>query len=826
MQAASLLDSLDAGARAAAPSSAASAGNTLGSGARGKAPMLTPAELRIKAAQAASDRAAALARTSAARPSSGAGDGGASGRAHSESRRLADDFGEEEEEEAQLKAALAASLLEAAPAQMPVVSAAVAGRRGTAGLTTHKSPREPRVATREIGKGKIEIIDEDDEEEASPVIELQESQDMDADPVIEIQSQVAEDSFSDDELQAALAASLRDDAAAPHTMAVSSCVSLSCSTSAAAAADSASAYSSRAVRQPPGGIPSRGKHKASPAPKGVSSSVLMSRLAGGARGAEEHARILVDTTERKRNADPREICRRLAAVVERSSPAARVGGAASGKTLLTQRDVEQKRLVVGDFTAVMVEEHGEENEEQEQERVLVVVERKTIADLCGRSLKGDHLRQVSKLRGCGVPGFLLLEGETKHAKNCSVWGLSPDQDVGKAGGGSVVQDDEHCKELLAWLVLTDKSLGGLGPGTVRVLQTKDLEQTLALLSALSMCAACEAQGGSLGRLHAAGGWHDDTAPLLIGQVQKAVAQVTKASKALSKTLESRDVPARAAAQMTERFGNIATVEAMLDSCKSDYHRSKVLDVADLSECRGAAGRAILQLLAPAAARVDDTDDDVVDLTMPAARRGGNRQCHIEASAGMLKMLVRGEEDQTELRQCRWLEIKEYSGAREVPALWMTARCCSKGGAGGAHRESVAVRLTVVKGPAVIEALLKAARGASSTSTNSNFSWQFQAAAAAAASVLERECDSLEDVEGAPRILVLEGIERARIAEEKKNGTAARELRDLRLLCDMLVSCLLLGHPSLTVWRSTNQDDSRSYVFALARVARTQALLVA
>jgi len=102
----------------------------------------------------------------------------------------------------------------------------------------------------------------------------------------------------------------------------------------------------------------------------------------------------------------------------------------------------------------------------------------------------------------------------------------------------------------------------------------------------------------------------------------------------------------------------------------------------------------------------------------------------------------------------------------------------------------------------------------------------QAAAAAAAEVLEQECDSLEDFEEAPRILVLEGVERARIAEEKKSGTAARELRDLRLLCDMLVSCLLLGHPSLTVWRSNNQDESRSYAFALARVARTQALLVA
>ena len=42
---------------------------------------------------------------------------------------------------------------------------------------------------------------------------------------------------------------------------------------------------------------------------------------------------------------------------------------------------------------------------------------------------------------------------------------------GKASGSSVVQDCEDYMELLAWLVLTDRSLAGRGPGTVRVLQS-------------------------------------------------------------------------------------------------------------------------------------------------------------------------------------------------------------------------------------------------------------------------------------------------------------------------------------------------------------------
>jgi hypothetical protein len=38
---------------------------------------------------------------------------------------------------------------------------------------------------------------------------------------------------------------------------------------------------------------------------------------------------------------------------------------------------------------------------------------------------------------------------------------------------------------------------------------------------------------------------------------------------------------------------------------------------------------------------------------------------------------------------------------------MTLRCCNRG-AGAVHRESLPVRLSVVKGPAVVEAVLKAA----------------------------------------------------------------------------------------------------------------------
>jgi hypothetical protein len=138
------------------------------------------------------------------------------------------------------------------------------------------------------------------------------------------------------------------------------------------------------------------------------------------------ARILVDTTERKKNNDPREIVRRLGALVHENNAVASSSVVTTahggGKRILDKRDVEQKKLCMGDFTTVLVEE--DEEGAGERERVLMMVERKTINDLCGRSATGDHLRQLSRMRGSGLQrGFLLLEGDAKDAPKATVWGI-------------------------------------------------------------------------------------------------------------------------------------------------------------------------------------------------------------------------------------------------------------------------------------------------------------------------------------------------------------------------------------------------------------------
>jgi ERCC4-type nuclease len=118
--------------------------------------------------------------------------------------------------------------------------------------------------------------------------------------------------------------------------------------------------------------------------------------------------------------------------VGESNSASRFGGGGSSRSsskIVDSEDVEQKKLQMGDFAIVLVdknEEVGEvsedEDAEQGKERVLALVERKTINDLCGRSQSGDHLRQISRIKGSGIEkGFLLLEGDPKSAANCTVW---------------------------------------------------------------------------------------------------------------------------------------------------------------------------------------------------------------------------------------------------------------------------------------------------------------------------------------------------------------------------------------------------------------------
>jgi len=208
-----------------------------------------------------------------------------------------------------------------------------------------------------------------------------------------------------------------------------------------------------------------------------------------------------------------------------------------------------------------------------------------------------------------------------------------------------------------------------------------------------------------------------------------------------------------------------------------------MDIADCRDCQDASIRnAVLNIVAPDAADLiacpadgggrggvgvegwggganivvsksisyeilSSDEDDIFDLTAsapsPQASRstrgcggdggggggGGGGECwkehvaHVEASAGLLKVLLPSESDKQELARCEWLCIKEWSGSREVLALWMTVRCCCKKGpgAGDEHRESLPVRLTCVKGSRAVELLLQTATDLDAKSSSSSAS---------------------------------------------------------------------------------------------------------
>ena len=105
--------------------------------------------------------------------------------------------------------------------------------------------------------------------------------------------------------------------------------------------------------------------------------------------------------------------------------------------------------------------------------VNLLVERKRIADLVGRSAVGDHLKQLRRMEDSALQHlFFLIEGNLKHASNCTVYDTET-AEMESICLGSKEDIDAFCAKLI---VLGSK---------VGVLQTKDSAGTVRLLKNIS-----------------------------------------------------------------------------------------------------------------------------------------------------------------------------------------------------------------------------------------------------------------------------------------------------------------------------------------------------
>lgn len=151
--------------------------------------------------------------------------------------------------------------------------------------------------------------------------------------------------------------------------------------------------------------------------------------------------LLVDERERLRNVEPR---RFFEAIADSSGAAVR------------------RRLKLGDFAWTMSEG-----------LVDLVLERKRIEDLVGRSAVGDHLKQLRRMERSGLQHlFFLIEGNQSLASNCTVY----DTEEAKSLESAI-----YCKEdidaFCAELIVDGSKVG--------VLQTRDSAGTIRLLKYIS-----------------------------------------------------------------------------------------------------------------------------------------------------------------------------------------------------------------------------------------------------------------------------------------------------------------------------------------------------
>ena len=170
--------------------------------------------------------------------------------------------------------------------------------------------------------------------------------------------------------------------------------------------------------------------------------------------------LVVDNRERERNLRPNGIACRLEVKVDTVEEEA-------GIRLGTVRT----SLAVGDYTVVETADEGGVEDgallaRQETQLLAPVIERKTINDLISRSFKQDHLKQLRRLQSCGRSAILLVEGLNKL--NLAANAIAYDPTAARP-----IQSEADIADFSVCMLLRG--------GTVRLLETNDLEDTERML---------------------------------------------------------------------------------------------------------------------------------------------------------------------------------------------------------------------------------------------------------------------------------------------------------------------------------------------------------
>lgn len=494
-------------------------------------------------------------------------------------------------------------------------------------------------------------------------------------------------------------------------------------------------------------------------------------------------RLLVDDRERLRDIDPRGLLRRVATAVDRRHAV-----------------VSQCRLRFGDFMWVW----GPWGAIDADCAVRgCVVERKRIADLVGRSASGAHIKQLERLETSKLPHpFLLLEGNQNQAANCPVF----DEDLG-CTPQDVVRSAEDIEELCAKLLATGSRIG--------VIATKDAEGTARMLGQLTAWLDWSSTG--------IGAAPQET----LRHFEEAAAARARGRGELAARLREVGVGAAAAEAVRRRFGCADELRAALADCASPEHQRHFFDFVPACHEPGERICAALGLQVPPAR---------------SAAASQPRTVHIAACPRLARRLGQAAAPPPEVVLEETLRFHVGVEDKEI--------CCAEiivlaGSAGEpASRRSLGIFAAVVPAALLVGEVLAAAErlgggweGAAHSAATAD------AAAQSLAARLERRLVGRPRPAGTTRLVILEGLRAAVLAEARAAAAApeaaaegaARELPAARARPALLPRLLAAAELAALVldlrcgWRVRVHETRPSeatprFLRALARGALQEATL--
>jgi ERCC4-type nuclease len=182
----------------------------------------------------------------------------------------------------------------------------------------------------------------------------------------------------------------------------------------------------------------------------------------------ERVTIFIDSRERSRNGAPRELriglMRQLVAgSLKDVWPAERPTGS-----------VVEKKLDYGDFAF----EVSYPNAIIKAERLSVVVERKLLRDLIQRSARGDHWKQLQRMRDHCEHAIILIENDTQLASRFDAYGS---MGIEPNPSHHLIETDADVFRFMGRAILWSRN--------TRFIQTKDQNGTFRSIGALALMAA-------------------------------------------------------------------------------------------------------------------------------------------------------------------------------------------------------------------------------------------------------------------------------------------------------------------------------------------------